>query len=512
MLHLRYFVGCLHLFCSIGNFVMEETPSNRHARQQVALEISHAKREMDDLAEEALRGHSLGKLLRRRVELQHRIQRLRDKGEKLRCESFINSLKKGQNNKDKRRKRTSRTPSAKEMPATVVSHGKRVSLVNPGAAEAPESDSVTYAKRNGSLTEKNQFVDEIMSATAPTEAENERVSDNTGSNVDGEARKPAALITRFNVEPEDTEYAVEESFLNPGLDKALLQMIQTSERRVTLLEAQAEAARRVRDARLKEVEVLRKESRRRFDLVDDMYTKAIERRMRAMRRVAADPPADRFIGHNAAQHVPLSLLNQDSLKASLPRAYVAQGENNIKNFADVTGLLDVHRSNFFLTGVDAGGPVKHSKDQIGSVRDGETPKQLGEPPVEGQHEGEGVASPQPDGGGGVIEGSHEELLRQWRELGYTAVFLPASRRLVYPFGERGNGAHKLNEPCPWLQLKPLPVVHLIQRRLPEELIAKAAMEREVLLRGPLPAVRDGRKGVHRVHNRVGLGTRPGQLN
>lgn len=69
-----------------------------------------------------------------------------------------------------------------------------------------------------------------------------------------------------------------------------------------------ELVRRLREYQLTTVEKRHKRVMSKFDLVEDMFDKAVTRRMRAHQRIAADPPADRLIGRSMLQYIPASLL------------------------------------------------------------------------------------------------------------------------------------------------------------------------------------------------------------
>ncbi|CCW67437.1 unnamed protein product [Phytomonas sp. Hart1] len=49
-------------------------------------------------------------------------------------------------------------------------------------------------------------------------------------------------------------------------------------------------------------------SKRKFDLAEELFERALNARQKAMRRIAADPPADRLIGHNMLQYIPAALI------------------------------------------------------------------------------------------------------------------------------------------------------------------------------------------------------------
>ncbi|KAG5490499.1 hypothetical protein JKF63_00619 [Porcisia hertigi] len=66
--------------------------------------------------------------------------------------------------------------------------------------------------------------------------------------------------------------------------------------------------RRVRELQLAVIERRRRRSRRRCDAVDEAFHKVMERRMRAMQHLAADPPAERLVGQGMSQYVPAALL------------------------------------------------------------------------------------------------------------------------------------------------------------------------------------------------------------
>lgn len=68
---------------------------------------------------------------------------------------------------------------------------------------------------------------------------------------------------------------------------------------------------RIREKQVEVIQRRRLRSRRRWELVDDMFNNALERRMRAMQKIAMDPPAERLIGHSMLQYVPAALLPEE---------------------------------------------------------------------------------------------------------------------------------------------------------------------------------------------------------
>ncbi|EKF33096.1 hypothetical protein MOQ_003043 [Trypanosoma cruzi marinkellei] len=214
-----------------------------------------------------------------------------------------------------------------------------------------------------------------------------------------------------------------------------------------------------------------------------MFAKALERRMKAMQRIAADPPADRLIGNHAMQHIPVSMLPAELRRTAL--AFMAGATRDVNStvgtLPSAADKNEVSRNKFFLTDFDEAA-VEKQKNETTDAMDAGVELQ--------QKEEEKTNSPNLNG----ME--EEELLRKWRELGYTAVYLPATGRLVYP-GE-GSGRNRSSKkpylPDRWMSRQPLPPVHLVQRKLPPEFILLHGGTKSVGRRRPLPVVcRSGKK-------------------
>ncbi|KAG8343319.1 hypothetical protein TRVL_05851 [Trypanosoma vivax] len=434
----------------------------------VAADISRAKNEMNALSDQFAKGEAMGQLLRKRVALQHRIQRLLSKERELKNKSFTNKCMEMVPRRRSASLRKNRARAARSV-TIAQTHGAlnwKESITQ--GSKKSEAASVSVAEE--------RCMDECPSVTTTTpdasrharinttcSNETQRVCDNSIASSAREKEEEA------NVEEEDigapSSMLTEFAFITAGLDKRLLTKINATAQREMTAEAQTETVRHAREAKLKETEARRQRSTRRFDLVEDMYAKAIERRMRAMRKIAMDPPADRLIGNNGLQHIPLSILPAESRKVAenfMPLSVTRAAAYVGSSYADTVTVTG--KKNFFLTGVDAALSAKRPGDvAVTGPNNEEEPSER----VEGSEESHSEHDKN--------NVRHEELLRQWRELGYTAVFLPASNRLVCPFEDSITKRKSSHDPNAWMKLRPLPFVHLIQRRLPEEALRHSAL-------------------------------------
>ncbi|EAN92054.1 hypothetical protein C3747_96g60 [Trypanosoma cruzi] len=264
---------------------------------------------------------------------------------------------------------------------------------------------------------------------------------------------------------------------NGLMGEEFLRIIQSPQMRGLGGELQAEAARRARREKVQAAENRQQRSLRRLQLVEEMFAKALERRMKAMQRIAADPPADRLIGNHAMQHIPVSMLPGELRRTAL--AFMDGVTRDVNSTAGTVPFAadknEISRKKFFLTDVDEAAAEEQKKEPTDAINAGVGLQQTEEektnfPNLNGMEE--------------------EELLRKWRELGYTAVYLPATGRLVYP-GEssvRNRSSKKPYVPDRWMSRQPLPPVHLVQRKLPPEFILLHGGTKSVGRRRPLPVV------------------------
>ncbi|ESL10050.1 hypothetical protein TRSC58_02222 [Trypanosoma rangeli SC58] len=272
---------------------------------------------------------------------------------------------------------------------------------------------------------------------------------------------------------------------NHVLDVDFLRIIRAARMHECGGEVQVEAARRARREKMQATENRQQRSLRRLNLVDEMFEKALERRMRAMQRIAADPPADRLIGNHVVQHIPVSMLPGQLKQTALALMAGATGEDvqNSTSVPSPTGTIKgAPGRKVFLTAVDTAAAEKQAT----------TPTDL--PDAEGasqQAEGETTTSPR------VNDIEEDKLLQEWRKLGYTAVYLPATRRLVYPGADSPTtrNTKRLYSPNAWMQkhVQPLPSVHLVQRQLPPEAILSHKRAESTGRRRLLPVICLSRK-------------------
>eukprot|EP00796_Vickermania_ingenoplastis_P000869 gene869-501_t len=84
-----------------------------------------------------------------------------------------------------------------------------------------------------------------------------------------------------------------------------------------LKDIKREETRRLREYQLKTITRRQAKAKRKFDLVEDMFQKALERRFRAHIKIAADPPADRLVGQSMVQYVPAAMLHAQKKQTEL---------------------------------------------------------------------------------------------------------------------------------------------------------------------------------------------------
>ncbi|RNF20586.1 uncharacterized protein Tco025E_03713 [Trypanosoma conorhini] len=436
-------------------------------------------------------------LLRRKVELQHRIQQLRDEESMLQHEKAVRSFAKAKEEKlataaEQRqggkqhsgRKASERRPpeQKKSLPgaetpnagATITDKGScdtRTSKAGQSTSGASVQPLPSHRPRGSAQTRREHSRTSFVLAGA---AAAEGVEKGSGRPsmvpVPPRPRRPSA-------DTEEEGSSVQEEGLVLGLDFS--RIIHSSQMHVFGGEMQAEAKRRARREKMQATENRHQRSLRRLNLVEEMFSKALERRMRAMERIAADPPADRLVGNHAVQHIPVSALSGQLRQTALALMAGDMEEVPIPARApSPTGAgRDALGRRVFLTAVDAAAAEKQAKAPTDA------------PDAEDALQATGEETDPSAGVNGVDE---EELLREWQELGYTAVYLPATRRLVYP---GAHDFHKRNSKKPyspnaWMQMHmpPLPPLHLVQRQIPPEVILSHSQANSVGRRRPLPFI------------------------
>ncbi|RNF09144.1 hypothetical protein TraAM80_02403 [Trypanosoma rangeli] len=424
-------------------------------------------------------------LLRRKVELQHRIQNLRDEENVLQHEKTVRSLAKAkekklataaaqkQSNKQIRsRKPPKRHPpdqkksslGAESANAGITNTGNDGGDATAGGRRVSKSDSGTLRAslrpipsfRQGGFTGERPGQGQKSSVLADMAAVEGSVESGNFPNV-----IPAPPYPRCSSDDAiEEERSVKEE--NHVLDVDFLWIIRSARLHECGGEVQVEAAHRARRERMQATENRQQRSLRRLNLVDEMFSKALERRMRAMQRIAADPPADRLIGNHVVQHIPVSMLPGQLKQTALTLMAGSTGEGvqSPSSAPSPTGAIkDAPGGRVFLTAVDMAAAEK----QITAPTDAPDAEDASQ-----QAEGKTTTSPR------VNDIDEDKLLREWRELGYTAVYLPATRRLVYPDADcpitRNTKRPYSPNACMQKYMQPLPSVHLVQRQLPPEAI------------------------------------------
>lgn len=112
------------------------------------------------------------------------------------------------------------------------------------------------------------------------------------------------------------------------------------EKSLPLKDIKREETRRLREHQLKIIEQNRTKAKKKFDLVEDMFQRALERRYRAHLKIAADPPADRLVGKSMLQYVPAAVLHQQPEQTDV--FLQVQTEEDLQRFEGQigpTGLL-----------------------------------------------------------------------------------------------------------------------------------------------------------------------------
>ncbi|KEG14922.1 hypothetical protein DQ04_00261210 [Trypanosoma grayi] len=424
----------------------------------ISADIDRAEREMEELGRVAEKGARLGELLRKKVDLQRRIQQLRDEENVLQSKHLVKKLAK-----------------TKDLEATATAqqsekYKKFISAKLPRRSAMKQKRFTCGGSPKKSITAPGGSRADVLAGTLRRSSPSLGQSPDRSRGADRRHTDGPGLLKQDELDSEgadgdDTAEEVEEDISfsqdGEGMGANFMQIVRAWRSRTPNVEEQAEAERRAREGRMQQTASRQQASLRRFNLVEEMFAKAVERRMRAMRRIAADPPADRLIGNCALQHIPVGLL-----PGELQETAMALMEGTLQGTSGPVGgavatiaYAETPKKNFFLTGVDA---TTAEKSGEGQGKESGTAQ-------EEQHPEDGEARTD-DGNDGSEEFDEGELARQWRELGYTAVYLPASKRLVFPGAKDngGRGGRRPYDPNTWMKLQPLPSVHLVQRRVPVE--------------------------------------------
>ncbi|CCW59578.1 unnamed protein product [Phytomonas sp. EM1] len=225
-------------------------------------------------------------------------------------------------------------------------------------------------------------------------------------------------------------------------------------RRKRSLNKQADIQQR-RQLQLQRVQKKRDTSKRNFDLVEELFERAMAGRMKAMQRIAADPPADRLIGHNTLQYIPAAMI-KGQLKEMVdymqkesshgiqptepesPPVAVASSSVNPRG----TWSRETDNAIVFLT----------ETDEI--ARNGMQPKLPEEPSSSSNakdavgEDGAGVKTAEPSSPEAVQSPSSssalaqpaEEMLAYWRELGYDTMYV------ISPQTSKSTRRHAMRTP------------------------------------------------------------------
>ncbi|ORC90112.1 uncharacterized protein TM35_000091620 [Trypanosoma theileri] len=491
--------------------------------------LNRAEDEMRQLMERVDAGAPMGELLRKKVALQRRIQRLRDEEEELRREEFFQSLVKSNKEKSlvsaKRKEKEMKSVKGKmhkRKPDSVSRKGKQKQVEeqqNKGGDEDESNtrngDNTNTGDNNNNNNNHNHDDDDKLSANvsagnfslpvsssrqSPTRGYHEKADrwrkNNANSTVHEDSRSDTISECEGNI-VEGLES------LDINMTANIMQMVQSTQWQALNSNLRSDAARQAREAKLEESKIRQDKLKRRFDIVEGMYTKAIDRRLRAMQRIAADPPADRLIGANALQHIPVGLLpgQLQQTANAIVEGTMLRVKSPTSTGVAATAVPEVPQKGFFITCVDATSTRKIEEGRSGASptettsheKKGDDNNDNDDDNKEEGEEKEGESRLSED----VVS---QELLRQWRELGYTAVYLPASKRLVYPneSGRSGRSIIKPYDPNGWMKLDPMPSVHLVQRRLPiEEMLKQHEQQYDVAnsvdSHWHLPSLRYGKK-------------------
>lgn len=272
-------------------------------------------------------------------------------------------------------------------------------------------------------------------------------------------------------------------------------------------EMTADAIRRekfsILQGQLRAIQCKRTTAKRKFDLVEELFQKAMDRRLKAMKRIAADPPADRLIGRSMAQYIPADLIPGQARQTA---SYIHHDEPAPCRLPVASGGTisnspprDDGNALVFLTELDGPSPGAVRTRSVGAPLSGATPIHRNR---EGYRDSdllpsEVVKPPRRGRPLRPLDGHARQMIERWRELGYTVTYaeegsfnstkvlpvaiprdgdhasmestaLPGSSSTTKKVGTASSSSPSGHSAYDWMKLAPLHNVCLVQRRLPEE--------------------------------------------
>ncbi|CAD2213387.1 hypothetical protein AGDE_12888 [Angomonas deanei] len=193
----------------------------------------------------------------------------------------------------------------------------------------------------------------------------------------------------------------------------------------------------------------RNQSKNRFDQVENMYSKAMERRLKAMEHITNDPPADRLVGRNMVSHIPAAQMKRSTYTKVADTPPVNAPQPSTRHNDNVQ---------MFLTELD-------------STDDGPMQGRRSPRPTRSANQNDEIAA---EMGTSQREKLVDEHAENWRELGYDVVLvdsrggLQTSKKDTKTAPREAKKKGTAYDEYAWMKLAPMPPVCLVQKRLVDD--------------------------------------------